>query len=593
MKEKYKVNLLIYIFIAYICYIIINDILTYFLPFNKIINYAISLFIVIFLHFFIRKKFLFEKNSFYKSDIIFIFSFIGFFLLRIFLPDSSFDVLNYHLYLQEMPFKDNINVNFFPARWINTYSFPLCDRMHYFFRLITNYHFGMILNLFVLCIIYSQVKRILIHFNVTKNYFVLCFLSFLTIITEQILCNSITYYVDILCIPLFLEIIIYIINNKKENPNNYFVLLMAGILVSMKISNAILLIFLAIIYIIKYKKTINYKTILFGTLIFVAPLYIYILNNYLQTGNPVFPFYNSIFHSRYLSNINWIEEYYGPKTILELFIWPIYILFNPRRAYDTSLYTGRISIGYIASLIIIVYYLVIFIKKIKTKKNKNNLIDIDVELLGFAIIYVIFCLLWGKFLMGYIRYVLILEILSGIIVIILLQKIIKSKLLLFNLTFFIVIMFFSIQICYSLKLFIFSSNELSWRPTITSEDGYNKLLTNFDSTFENKSYSKYLKNISCFAISDYNAGYAALLSNSIPIISLSESYTNNFGLRQFNKVIKRCNNLYTITTKFTIDRTKIYLQKLNYKLTDNIIYINSDFVDQDNELLLIQIEKEK
>ena len=59
---------------------------------------------------------------------------LGIYAIKFAIPDKAFDTLNYHLYVQENAFSDNVMYNFFPARWINTFSFPLGDRMHYFFR---------------------------------------------------------------------------------------------------------------------------------------------------------------------------------------------------------------------------------------------------------------------------------------------------------------------------------------------------------------------------------------------------------------------------------------------------------------------------
>ena len=121
-----KINLSIFMFVAYAIFIIINDYFCFFIkniP-NKI-SYLLSFIVIIFLYCIIRKKIKIIIDKFNKIDILF-FVFLLFILgLRVAIPDSSYDTLNYHLYLQENPFANNISYNFFPARWINTFSLPL------------------------------------------------------------------------------------------------------------------------------------------------------------------------------------------------------------------------------------------------------------------------------------------------------------------------------------------------------------------------------------------------------------------------------------------------------------------------------------
>lgn len=199
------------------------------------------------------------------------------------IPDKGFDTLNYHLYLQISPFADNIYYNFFPARWINTFSYPLADRIHYFFRFILGYRLGNIANIYILITIYYQAKQFLKKYIHVKNKIIIPVTTFSVICTEQILMNLVSYYVDLMAIPLILEIILIILNKDINKFNNYFILFMSGIIISLKISNILILIPLGILYIIIAKKTFNWKTFVIGIPILLFPIFIYALNNYLQT----------------------------------------------------------------------------------------------------------------------------------------------------------------------------------------------------------------------------------------------------------------------------------------------------------------------
>lgn len=586
--KKNNISIYIYIFVFFSLFIILGDIFTFFLGNNMFLNYFLSLLFLFPVNLYIKKRISFESFCFNKIDIIFIVILSLIFLLRVFIPDSSFDVLNYHLYVQENFFSNSISFNFFPARWINTFSFPLSDRMHYFFRLLLGYRFGMILNLLVLIIIYFQLKKIFIKLDLIKNEYIICLLSFVLLLTEQILSNSSTYYIDIISIPLFLEIIIYLIFNKCEHPSHYFTLLMAGILIAMKVSNLILIIPLAVLYIILYRESITIRTVVVGIFILILPCSIYMLNNYIQVGNPVFPFYNSIFKSPYLDFTNWSEEFYGPKSLIETIFWPIYVYFVPRRANDVEIYSGRISLGYICSILVVICFILFKI----FKKRKND--ELLTKTFIFSFIYIILCLTWSKFLMGYIRYALILEILAGVVIVTFCIFLYNCKI---NFTYFLMTLIFIVfilQCSSSFLLLIKDADTLSWRYSIVNPLWKEKYLSNFKATFNKyDDYNKYTKNISFFGIVDYNSGYASLISKNIPIINLNEGYINDYGQKEFNSIINKCDNIYTISTDFTKDRTMKYANMVGYTFSDNYISFKTDFLDYENSLLLIELKKSK
>ena len=583
--KKYKIDLLMLVFCTYIFFIIINDYLTFFLKDFIIGNYVISFIITAILFIIIRKKIKIEAPKINKNDIFIILLIISLFLIRVAVPDSSFDVLNYHIMNQTNPFLNNTSFNFFPARWINTFSFPLGDRLFYFFRLISNYRLGIIFNYIVLFSIYFQTKRVIKKLNFIKNDFIISTISFFALLTEQIISNASTYYTDLISIPLFLELLLILLD--KNNFSHYYTLFLASILVSLKLSNAFFILLIGLIYLIQHHKDIKIRHIIIGIIIFIFPLVIYMINNYLQTKNPFFPFYNAIFKSPYLNESNWIEEYYGPKSLKETLLWPIYVLINPRRAYDTNIYFGRITYCYISSLILFFVYLIKCIKNKQTIKEfyRNNRIEIIIVTL-----YLVLLLLWGKFMMGYIRYALILEVLGWVTFVILIKECLKSKKYVMNVLLFIVSCCLGFQVFSSTNTILFDSDIISWRYSILSENWKEKYRLNSKKILSFKK-SKTINDIDCIGIADYNLGYAIMTSKNIPIISLNESYNNDYGKSKYEDFIKKCDNIYTITTKFTKDRTNQYLKEINYEFDDDIKIIDNDFLDSENELLYIKIKK--
>ena len=582
MNKKLNVNFTFIMFVLYILFIFISDIFCFLLNKNfSIFAYLLSGFICLLVIVFSRKKIKITFN-FSKYDVFFMVFLFIIVKARVVIPDSSFDTLNYHLYIQERLFSNNVSYNFFPGRWINTFSFPLGDRLHYLVRIVLGYRLGNILNVYCVIAVYYQIKILLS--KVIKNDLLIVFLASLVLITEQILMNMITYYVDLLSIPLFLGIIIILVENKKvDNYINWFVLLLSGIVVSLKVSNAFLLIPLAVLYLYKYRKNMNIYTFVIGIPIFVLPFCIYIINNYIQTGNPVFPFYNSIFKSPYLPSENWTESFYGPKTFLERLFWPVYIYYYPRRSFDTDFYYGRISYGYIISIICLISF---FIKNgFDFKKIKFDLLE------KMSLLNIVYCLLWSNFMMGYIRYALILEIISGIVTLLFVYKYLRNKnVILFIFCIFGVVGVFN-STYNSIGNILKDATELSWRyPKELDDATYlnNKhLLLN-----RKRSYDEFLKNVDCFGIVDYNSGYAAMMSDDMKILNLNEGYNNDYGKKEFEKVYASCKNVYTISTSPTLSRTEDYLVKSGYKRVGDNLVIKSEFVNNNYDLIIFEIEKE-
>lgn len=290
INRKKEINLLFAVLCIYTIFIIINDYICFCFQTNSsLLTYAISAFLVGIVAFFITRKVKIKPEQFSKYDLLFFVTILGIYAIKFAIPDKAFDTLNYHLYVQENTFSDNIMYHFFPARWINTFSFPLGDRMHYFFRFFLGYRLGNIFNVFILIVVYYQIKRILNMFIETKRNMIIPVLALLAITTEFILQNYITYYVDLIAIPFILEILYIILNKEYDSFHNLLTLLCVGIIVALKVSNALLLIPMAIVYLIGARKTIRLSTVLIGIILVIFPVAIYLLNNYIQTRKSCIP----------------------------------------------------------------------------------------------------------------------------------------------------------------------------------------------------------------------------------------------------------------------------------------------------------------
>ena len=194
-------------------------------------------------------------------------------------------------------------------------------------------------------------------------------------------------------------------------------------------------------------------------------------------------------------------------------------------------------------------------------------------------------------MMGYIRYALILEVLSGIVMGTLVVQFLKNNTIKYNMLSVIIAGMLLFQVGQSIYTVAFTSTELSWRQTIFKDDY--KYKVNIKAMLKNYDYSQYLEDVDCFGIVDYNSGYARLLSDNIPIISLLEGYSNEYGEEQFNKVLDKYSNkrIFIISTRDTIKRTIEYLNKTEFKLTGEMKIFEADFLDATNKLILLEVTR--
>lgn len=295
----------------------------------------------------------------------------------------------------------------------------------------------------------------------------------------------------------------------------------------------------------------------------------------------MFPFYNSIFGSKYLPTENWIENGYGPKTLLERLFWPIYSLIVPRRMFDTDVYYGRIGFGYIAAIILVINSIIVFNKR---KKMPTYF--------PITMLYIVFSLIWSNFMMGYIRYALFLEILAGIIIIIFIYNFFIEKSYIKKGCAILMLILLVYQIYKSTYQMLFTNVEFSYRESVFSNSkNYDKNLNNI---FKQYDYTEQLKDVDCFAIVDYNCGYAKLLSKDIPVISLLESYNNEYGEEKFNETLEKYKdkNIFIISTSTTYERTLQYLNKTSFHITGDTKSFKTDFLDVSDNLILFKVKQD-
>ena len=357
--------------------------------------------------------------------------------------------------------------------------------------------------------------------------------------------------------------------------------LLFGFAVVTKISNLPILAFLFIAYIIRNKsiiKCLNIKNIISTLALLVLPFLVYLIYNVIETGNPVFPFYNTIFSSKYFSIRNWLDTRFGPHKILEVLLYPIVALRNPIRSCDIAIFEPIWCYGYIIAILYSIYYL--FIKIIKKKEVDNNR-------LFFFISTVIVYLLWSNFQLGYTRYGFITLILGSISFYILIYDLVKNKKY-FLLGIMSILTVYNIG--YSVSNYMFKHQDWIYNNYYNSYCSYKynikKLLSKGD---ENK--IEFEKD-SVWGIIYENAGLAQAINTDIPIINIGQSADNKYTKKLLNNKLKKASHIYSLVDTIDFENYINALNSYNYKIT-NIKYVfNSDLLCSDNYFVYIfEIEK--
>ena len=383
----------------------------YFWSFNSKLIWATSFIIasIISVYFYSNKKSDYESWGSNKYFIILVlFPLVLFYLLRFVFPDSSWDIINYHFINGEraingFPF---ISGDFFYL----AYSNPVTDMLTTIFRHGLGHRLGTVLNLIVLiwsALIIDRILRPTVSRDSLRSLLIIAMISF-----EGVIYQISNYWVDLLAIPLILELLYFIgFAREKTNSHYYFCALIMGIAVGFKLTNLYFIIPASSILIYQYlidsdRRDINtYLNLLGFIVIFFLPLLPFHGYIFWETGNPVFPHYNWIFQSPYASLKKVFDNTLGPSGVIESYFWPVIMLFKSDRLSPTPMYPLITGIVYLISWAIITLS---FFKKSLISK----------ELRIIAIFFVLSAFLWGL-VSGDYRYVTVFEIIGSIILIML------------------------------------------------------------------------------------------------------------------------------------------------------------------------------
>ena len=339
------------------------------------------------------------------------------FSLRVTFPDVSFDVLNYRIFhgvrgLGGFLYRPG---DFFPTPApYNTAP----DMAMGIWRLAFGYRLGTLINLFSLLWAARIVDRML-STRIANAWF--RSVAVIVIFTAEHLYFEInTYMIDLLAVPLLLEAVR--LSLAEIGPENRTVLMtriafLLGLSVAFKLINVVTALPIALLSAWRFffdlpapfRTRHATRAILCSIAAFLLPVLPFTIYLYLEMGSPVFPIMNGIFKSPFWPpNSGW-DNRWGPFGLWEIVIWPVKIFFRPDRLSELLVYSGRMSLGFIAA----------FVAWIVAWR--------DVQLRRLTFITVAGFLLWSLGT-GYIRYALFLEVLAGVVLVALALATMKSRL---------------------------------------------------------------------------------------------------------------------------------------------------------------------
>ncbi|HWS89132.1 MAG TPA: hypothetical protein VN282_19325 [Pyrinomonadaceae bacterium] len=329
-----------------------------------------------------------------------------FYLLRLPFPDLSYDVLNYRLLHAERSLRGTL---FMPGDYFPTpapYN-PAPDTVTGLFRHALGYRLGTIVNLLALVWTAHVALKLLRPFVERAWLRAACVL--LVVLAEHLLFQVNEYMVDLLSLPLLLEAT-WLALRVEEAEDRRSVLvrvaLLLGLAAALKLTNAAAI--LPVVLLCAYKALagpgrLKLKelpaTVALTFVAFVAPLLPFAVYLWLLTANPVFPLANTFFLSAYWPTDGGWDARWGPKGFAETLVWPVLAAFEPERHSELRVYSGRVAVGFVVALLGLA---------LRWR---------DERVRAVCLLAVVGCLAWSTGGMGYSRYGLYLEVLSGVAVV--------------------------------------------------------------------------------------------------------------------------------------------------------------------------------
>lgn len=279
-----------------------------------------------------QKRLSFPVDHFSKWDAMTITSIVFVYLIHVHIPDTSWDVISYHiLHQQPLPWSQ-VSESFFPSTMLHSFLFPLADRMSGGFQHLLGFRFGTLLNLLIGILLYIQLRQIILKQGHALS---LCawqvsVLACAVTTAINVLTQIHTYYADLRTVPILLFFLDEFLTGEARKSAKTL-LLMAwciGLEICFKISAGIPLLLFMAYFLWGSRARLSIRVIAAGIGLAILPLIPYAYTNLLETQSPFFPFLYQIWPSNLLLHgkdslmIYGDILFSGPQTLVQALIWP-------------------------------------------------------------------------------------------------------------------------------------------------------------------------------------------------------------------------------------------------------------------------------
>ena len=254
----------------------------------------------------------------------------GFFLFKAAVPDTSTDVEYYHLYLQSPGFRDVFGQNFAPAA-LGSVIYPLADRLFYWFRMLLGYRLGTVLNCLLAMLVFFQVRDLYLSF--WRAHWGASVLAGASVLVYQLVMQlGGSYMVDLVALPLLLEMLrCALFAPARQKGDVYYFAFLAAAVLTVKLNNVFYVLPLGLWFLWHSRRLLSFRCLALSLAVLCLPGSLYAIYSFLETGSPLYPFYNAIFQSPYFPVLNVLdsENRWGPVSWAERLCWPWHLALYP------------------------------------------------------------------------------------------------------------------------------------------------------------------------------------------------------------------------------------------------------------------------
>lgn len=335
--------------------------------------------------------------------------------------DRSFDVRNYHIYNPYAFLNNRINIDIMPAD-IQTYFNPLMDIPYYLmvkhlnnFPYIVTFIQGLSYAL-LLFLIYKIADYIFKSYHKTLITILSVLVggtAALTLYNIGTLTHDI-FVGDVILISIYLIIKSF---DKYSNKNIVISGILLGGICGLKLTASIFAVAM-ILGIIVFCKKLKPKAVFWiissCTLGFLITNGFWMYKLFTEFGNPLFPYFNNIFHSDYVNCGNILKEDFinlYPQNIFEYIFFPFYFYQHlPVKAFEINYQDFRFAAIYIVLILNIITSF--WYKKLDIQEKYG----INYDIINFLLTFCVFSYIIWINTFATVRYLTPIAAISGVIV---------------------------------------------------------------------------------------------------------------------------------------------------------------------------------